>query len=105
MAVEHIRERRRPLAILAASGVPRAVLGRSILWQVALPIGLGVVLALATGLGLAAMLLRVTHDPMTIDWAGIVLMCAGAMALTLVVNALTLPFLKRAMRLTTLRAE
>lgn len=105
MAAEHIRERRRPLAILAASGVPRAVLGRSILWQVALPIGLGVVLALAAGLGLAAMLLRVTHDPMTIDWAGIVLMCAGAMALTLVVNALTLPFLKRAMRLTTLRTE
>lgn len=105
MAAEHIRERRRPLAVLAASGVPKAVLGRSILWQVAVPIGLGVVMAVATGIGLAALLLRETYTPMAIDWAGVILMSVGAVALTLVVNALTLPFLKRAMRLTTLRTE
>ena len=105
MAAEHIRERRRPLAMLAASGVPRAVLGRSILWQVALPIGLGVIMALITGIGLAAMMLHVAGDPMTVDWSGITLMCTGAAALSLLVNALTLPFLKRAMRLNTIRTE
>jgi hypothetical protein len=105
MALEHIRERRRPLAVLAASGVPRGVLGRSLLWQVALPISLGVIMALATGIGLAAMLMRVTDEPLTVDWSGVILMCAGAVALSLLVNALTLPFLKRATRLTSMRTE
>jgi FtsX-like permease family protein len=105
MALEHIRERRRALAVLAASGVPRSVLGRSLLWQVALPIGLGVLMALVTGIGLAAMMMRVSKEPMTVDWLGVALMCVGAVVLTLLVNALTLPFLKRAMRLNTLRTE
>jgi hypothetical protein len=105
MAVEHIRERRRPLAVLAASGVPTGVLGRSLLWQVSLPISLGVLMALGTGIGLAAMLMRLAEDPMVVDWTGVSLMCAGAVALTLIVNALTLPFLKRAMRLNTIRTE
>jgi hypothetical protein len=50
--VTSIVDRRRALASLTASGVPRAVLGRAILWQslaVALP---AVVLAIATGLAL-----------------------------------------------------
>lgn len=48
-----ILERRRALASLTASGVPRGVLGRAVLWQslaVAVP---ALVLALATGVGLA----------------------------------------------------
>lgn len=105
MAAEHIRERRRPLAVLAATGVPRSVLGRSLLWQVALPIGLGVLMALVTGIGLAIMVMRVAEEPVTIDWPGVGLMCLGAVVLSLLVNALTLPFLRRAMRLTTMRTE
>jgi ABC-type lipoprotein release transport system permease subunit len=105
LAVEHIRERRRPLAMLAASGVPTAVLGRSLLWQVALPIVLGVAVALVTGLGLAAIVMNVTDETLTFDWSGVALMCTGATAMTLLVSALTLPFLRRATRLNTIRTE
>lgn len=105
LALEHIRERRRPLAVLAASGVPKAVLRRSLLWQVALPIVLGVVMALITGIGLAALMVRLTEEPLSIDWPGVTVLCAGAIALSLLVSALTLPFLNSATRLTTIRTE
>jgi hypothetical protein len=105
LALEHIRERRRQLAILTASGVPRGVLARSLLWQVALPIGLGVVVALVTGLGLGTLVLRLTDEVLVIDWPGVALLCAGAIALSLLVSAMTMPFLRRATRLTALRTE
>jgi ABC-type antimicrobial peptide transport system permease subunit len=105
LALEHIRERRRTLAMLTASGVPRGVLGRSLLWQVALPIVLGVVVALLTGIGLAALVMRLTEDPMVVDWAGVALLCAGAIALSLLISAMTMPFLRNATRLSALRTE
>ncbi len=105
LALEHIRERRRPLAVLAASGVPRSVLGRSLLWQIALPIGLGVVVAMITGIGLAALMMRLTDERLAIDWMGVVSLTGGALLLSLLVCALTLPFLRSATRLTTLRTE
>ncbi|MFC4859104.1 FtsX-like permease family protein [Actinophytocola glycyrrhizae] len=105
LALEHIRERRRTLAMLTASGVPRGVLARSLLWQVALPIALGVVVALATGLGLAALVMRLSEDPLVVDWGGVVLLCAGAVALSLMVSAMTMPFLRNATRLSALRTE
>jgi len=105
LALEHIRERRRTLAMLTASGVPRGVLGRSLLWQVALPIVLGVVVALITGIGLAALVMRLSNESMAVDWAGVALLCAGAIALSLVVSAMTMPFLRNATRLTALRTE
>lgn len=105
LALEHIRERRRTLAMLTASGVPRGVLGRSLLWQVALPIVLGVLVALITGIGLAALVMRLSNDPLSVDWAGVSLLCAGAIALSLLVSAMTMPFLRNATRLSALRTE
>lgn len=105
LALEHIRERRRQLAVLTATGVPRGVLARSLLWQVALPIGLGVVVALATGLGLGALVMGLTDERLSVDWPGVALLCAGAIALSLLVSAMTMPFLRNATRLTALRTE
>ncbi|HEX6357297.1 ABC transporter permease [Actinophytocola sp.] len=105
LALEHIRERRRPLAVLAASGVPRSVLARSLLWQVALPIVLGVAMALATGVGLAAVIIQQVGETLSVDWPGIAILCAGALTLSLLVSATTLPFLRSATRLTTIRME
>lgn len=105
LALEHIRERRRSLAVLTASGVPRGVLARSLLWQVALPITLGVAMAILAGTGLAALLMRIIEIPLIVDWPSVTLLGAGAATLTLLVSAMTLPFLKNATRLTTLRAE
>jgi len=105
LALEHIRERRRQLAILTACGVQRGVLGRSLLWQVALPIGLGVVVALVTGVGLAALVMRLAHQRLSIDWPGVAVLSAGAICLCLLVSAMTMPFLRSATRLTSLRTE
>ncbi len=105
LALEQIRERRRPLAVLAASGVPQGVLARSLLWQVALPIALGVVVAVATGVGLAGLLVRLTKDPLAIDWLGVGVLSAAAAVLSVLVTAMTLPFLRSATRLTSLRTE
>ncbi|MCT2585722.1 FtsX-like permease family protein [Actinophytocola gossypii] len=105
LALEQIRERRRPLAMLVASGVQRAVIARSLLWQVALPIALGVLVAVLTGVGLAWLVVRITDEPFSIDWLGVGLLSAGAALLSILVTAMTLPFLRSATRLTSLRTE
>ncbi|CRK60287.1 putative integral membrane protein [Alloactinosynnema sp. L-07] len=106
LALEHIRERRRPLAILAASGVPTGALARSLFWQIAVPIGLGVVLALAVGLSLGGLIMRLSSStPYQVDWAGVGVMTAAAVVLGLLVSVLTLPFLRGATRLSSMRTE
>ncbi|OLR91177.1 hypothetical protein BJP25_29795 [Actinokineospora bangkokensis] len=105
LALEHIRERRRPLAVLAASGVPTGALARSLLWQIAVPIGLGVVIAVGTGVGLSALVLSLSSASLVVDWAGILVLTASAAVLGLLVSAVTLPFLRGATRLTSLRTE
>lgn len=49
---ESIVSRRRAYASLVATGVPRGILARAVLWQSAAPAVLGVLLALAVGAGL-----------------------------------------------------
>ncbi|PPK64546.1 FtsX-like permease family protein [Actinokineospora auranticolor] len=105
LAVEHIRERRRPLAVLAAGGVPNGVIARSLLWQIALPIGLGVVVAVGVGVTLAALTAQIVDGPVILDWLTIGVMTGAAAALVLLVSLLTLPFLRSATRLESLRTE
>jgi hypothetical protein len=108
LALEQIAERRRPMAVLAASGVPRSVLARSVLWQNLLPMAVALPIALGTGIGLGQVLLRVANTPVALvgaDWTAIGLLTAAATALVLVTTALTLPALRRATRPTELRAE
>ena len=48
----------------------------------ALPIALGVVVAVLTGVGLAALVdAAVRSDPMVVDWPGVGVLSAGAIAL------------------------
>ncbi|SDC92960.1 FtsX-like permease family protein [Actinokineospora iranica] len=105
LALEHIRERRRPLAILAASGVPTGALARSLLWQIAIPIALGVAVAVPAGIGLATLITNLSADLLRVDWPGVAIMTAAAAALGLLVSLLTLPFLRSATRLDALRTE
>jgi hypothetical protein len=105
LALEQVRERRRPLAMQSAAGVPRAVLARSLLWQTALPVGVGVLAAVATGIGLAALVLRTTTTRMVLDWTDIGLFCGATVVLVLLVTAATLPALRNATRLSALRTE
>ena len=105
LALEQVRERRRPLAMLSASGVARTVLARSLLWQTAVPVGFGVVAAVVTGIGLAFLVLRITGTSIVLDWADVGIFSALAVVLVLLVTAATLPALRSATRLSSLRTE
>jgi hypothetical protein len=105
LAVEQIRERRRPLAALAAAGVPRALLTRSLLWQNAIPVLLAVLLADVVGVVMGALLEPIAGETAHIAWSSIGLLSALTVLVVAAVTALTLPAVRKATRPTTLRAE
>lgn len=105
LALEQVRARRRPLAVLAASGVPRSTLAWSLLWQNALPLLLAMVVALATGVGLGVLLLRVISQPLTLDFAGMGVLAGASAVLIVVVTLMTLPALRQATGALGLRSE
>jgi predicted lysophospholipase L1 biosynthesis ABC-type transport system permease subunit len=104
-ALEQGRARRRPLAVLAASGVPRSTLAWSLLWQNAIPFLLAMVVAVATGAGLGVLLLRVLAQPVALDFAGMGVPAGASVFLVLLVTVLTLPSLRRATGALGLRTE
>jgi hypothetical protein len=105
LALEQVRERRRPLAVLAATGVRRGVLARSLLWQNAIPLLVATLVAVVVGIGLGALLLRLLSRSLVFDWSGIVILAASAVVLVFGVTVLTLPSLREATAAPGLRAE
>jgi hypothetical protein len=105
LALEQVRERRRALAALAATGVPTGTLARSLLWQNTVPVLLAVVVAVATGIGLAGLVFQLVDQPFYMDWLSVAIFSGIAAVLVLAVTALTLPTLRSATRLTALRIE
>ncbi|BCK68870.1 hypothetical protein Srufu_028230 [Streptomyces libani subsp. rufus] len=103
--LEQLRDRARMLSALAALGTPRAVLGRSVLWQTAVPVALGLTLAVGCGLSLGALLLHMADRPLRLDWWGILTLTGTATAVVLGITALSLPPLWRLMRPDGLRTE
>ncbi|MET8376773.1 FtsX-like permease family protein [Streptomyces microflavus] len=102
--LEQLRERRRLLSVLVAFGTRRTTLGWSVLWQTAVPMILGLTVAVAGGLGLGTVLARMTGKSVSDWWLFVPLAGAGA-ALILLVTALSLPSLWRLMRPDGLRTE
>ncbi|WP_405408605.1 FtsX-like permease family protein [Streptomyces decoyicus] len=102
--LEQLRERRRLLAVLVAFGTRRADLGWSVLWQTAVPVALGLGLAVVGGCGLGLTLLRLVGKSSP-DWSVIWPMTGAGAALVLVVTLLSLPPLWRLMRPDGLRTE
>ncbi|QFU87666.1 FtsX-like permease family protein [Amycolatopsis sp. YIM 10] len=105
LSIEQIVERRRPLAALSASGVPLSVLARGSLWQNAIPVLVGVGLAIVAGLGLTVPTLRYVGLPFTLDVGLLATMAGAAVLAVLVTTALTWPLLRQVTRLDGLRAE
>jgi len=103
--LEQVRERRRLLAVLAAFGTRRATLGWSVLWQATVPVALGLVLAIAAGTGLGALLLAIVSLPAAIDWTAVAALAGVGAGVVLAVTALSLPPLWRVMRPDGLRTE
>jgi hypothetical protein len=105
LALEQVRERRRPLAVLAATGVRRGVLARSLLWQNAIPLLVATIVAVMVGIGLGGLLLRLLSRSPIFDWGGIAILAGSAVLLVFGVTVLTLPSLREATAAPGLRAE
>ncbi len=104
-ALEQLRERRRLLAVLVAFGTRRSTLSWSLLWQSAVPVGLGLAVAVLTGIGLGAILLRLIDTGIRVAWLDVLGMVAVAAAVVVLVTAASLPVLFRTMRPEGLRTE
>lgn len=103
--VEQLRERRRLLAVLVAFGTRRRTLGGSVLFQVAIPVVLGLALAVVTGSGLSLALQTAVEAPLTVDWAGIGATSGVAALVVLLTTASGLPLLWHLTRPGGLRSE
>ncbi|MFE0812963.1 ABC transporter permease [Streptomyces sp. NPDC058848] len=103
--LEQLRERKKLLSALVAFGTRRRTLSMSVLWQTAVPIVLGLLLAMVVGLTLGTVLLKMTNTPVRVDWAGVLSMTGIGAAVVLVVTLLSLPPLLRLMRPEGLRTE
>ncbi|CAL9569285.1 hypothetical protein SUDANB176_04806 [Streptomyces sp. enrichment culture] len=103
--LEQLRERRKLLSSLVAFGTRRRTLSLSVLWQTAIPIGLGLLLASAVGVTLGAVLLRMTATSVRVDWPSVLQMTGIGAAVVVVVTLLSLPPLLRMMRPDSLRTE
>ncbi|WP_299532845.1 ABC transporter permease [uncultured Streptomyces sp.] len=102
--IEQLRERRRVLSVLVAFGTRRSTLARSVLWQTAVPVVVGLATAVAGGLGLGAMLTWMIGKEVTRWWVFLPMAGAGA-ALIVLVTLVALPPLYRMTRPSGLRTE
>ncbi|WP_447039610.1 FtsX-like permease family protein [Streptomyces sp. DSM 118878] len=102
--LEQLRERRKLLAALTAFGTRRSSMAWSVLWQTAIPVVIGLALAVAGGLGLGWVMVRMIEKPVTDWWLFVPLAGAGGV-LVAVVTLLSLPPLWRMMRPDGLRTE
>ncbi|MEV7342733.1 FtsX-like permease family protein [Streptomyces sp. NPDC093544] len=103
--LEQLRERRKLLSALVAFGTRRRTLSLSVLWQTAIPIALGLVLASAVGLTLGTVLLKMSTTPVRVDWASVLSMTGIGAGVVVLVTLLSLPPLMRLMRPDGLRTE
>jgi hypothetical protein len=103
--VEQLRERRRLLAVLVAFGTRRTTLTGSVLYQVAVPVVLGLTLAVATGTGLSTILQTAAEAPIRVDWRGIGITSGAAALVVLLTTTASLPLLWRLTRPGGLRSE
>ncbi|MFE9457026.1 ABC transporter permease [Streptomyces californicus] len=102
--LEQLRERKRLLSVLVAFGTRRSTLGWSVLWQTAVPVALGLAVAVAGGLGLGATLAWMIHKTVA-DWWLFWPMVGSGAGLIAVVTLASLPPLWRLMRPEGLRTE
>jgi hypothetical protein len=102
---EQMRERRKVLAVLVAFGTRRRTLSESVLLQAAVPVVLGMTLAIAFGSGLSSILMAAVQAPITVDWFGIGTTSGMAALVVLGTTAAALPTLLRLTRPGNLRSE
>ena len=85
--------------------VRRRTLGGALLVQTAVPVALGLGLAIGAGALLGALLLQIANQPVALDGWMILALTGAAAAVVLLVTGLSMPVLFRAMRPDGLRTE
>ncbi|MEV5984555.1 ABC transporter permease [Streptomyces sp. NPDC052051] len=103
--LEQLRERKRLLSALVAFGTRRRTLSLSVLWQTAVPVALGLVLASVVGLTLGVVLLKMSSTAVSIHWSSVLGMAGIGAGVVLLVTLVSLPPLLRLMRPDGLRTE
>ena len=91
--------------MLVAFGTRRSTLSWSLLWQSAVPVGLGLAVAVLTGIGLGAVLLRLVGTAFHVAWLDVFAMVAVGAAVVVLVTVASLPVLFRTARPEGLRTE
>ncbi|RSS82144.1 ABC transporter permease [Streptomyces sp. WAC06614] len=103
--LEQLRERRKLLSSLVAFGTRRSTLSLSVLWQTALPVGVGMALAALFGVGLGVVLMRAAAARVQVDWAPVLALTGVGAGVVALVTVLSLPPLLRMVRPDGLRTE
>ncbi|GAA4693355.1 FtsX-like permease family protein [Promicromonospora umidemergens] len=103
--IEQLRERRQLLAVLVAFGTRRRTLGASVLFQVAIPVVLGLAIAVVTGSVLALALQAAVDAPLAFDWLTVGVTSGAAALMVLLTTAAGLPLLWHLTRPGGLRSE
>lgn len=113
VAAESVVTRRRTLAALVATGVPRRTLATATLLEVVAPLVPAVLITTAVGVLAARGIYGTTAIPdgdgngasvaVPIPWANLTVLAAGTLLVATVITALSLVFLRRATDLTELR--
>jgi hypothetical protein len=105
VSVDRVHERRRPMAVLAAAGVPLRVLRRSVAVETALPLVSAVTLAVGLALGVVGIFGAIIGEGVVIPLGRVAVIVGASILGVGFVTALTLPSLARATSPESLRAE
>jgi cell division protein FtsX len=103
--VDGMMERRRPMAVLSAIGVPLSVMRRSVFVQIALPLAAALVLGVAASLGVVALFFRAVGETALFPLGPLALTSAAITAMVFVVTGAALPWARVARRPELLRNE
>ena len=105
VTIDHVTERRRPVAVLAASGVPLGIMRRSVAAEIGLPLLTAIAFAMVTSLVVAGLFGAILREPVAVPLARAAWLVGLAVAMVAAVTALTIPSLARAARPETLQTE
>ncbi|MET9017298.1 ABC transporter permease [Streptomyces olivaceoviridis] len=104
-AVEQLRDQKRVMAMLVVVGTRRRTLSGSVLWQTALPVAIGMLVAGLVGTVLGGTLLHLIGRAAVFDWISMLAMTGIGAGAVLLVTVLTLPTLRRVTRVEAIRHE
>jgi hypothetical protein len=103
--VDGMMERRRPIAVLSALGVPAKVIRRSVMLQIVLPLCIALALGIAVALVVTTLVFRIYKEPLLLPLRSLTLTATAVGAAVMIVTASALPWVRVTRRPELLRAE